>query len=99
MPKTFLGKWSVGLIVAFFLLLATGMFVVSVLGQTGGETFFDNPVISIPMLGAGAGAIAAFFTGVSAIVRNKERSVFVFVSSLIGLLVLFFVLGEVFSPH
>ena len=99
MPKTTLGRWSVGLVVAFFLLLATGMFVVSVLGQTGGETFFDNPVISIPMLGAGACAIAAFFTGVSAIVRNKERSVFVFVSSLIGLLVLFFVLGEVFSPH
>jgi|SRR3990167_9730085 len=99
MPKTKLGKWSVGLIIAFFLLLAVGMFVVSVLGQQGGETFFDNPMISIPMLGSGSSAIAAFFTGIFGIIRNKERSVFVFVSSLIGLLVFIFVLGEFLSPH
>ena len=75
------------------------MFVVSVLGQEGGETFFDNLWISIPMLGAGASAIAAFIAGIIAIIKNKERSVLVFISSLVGLLVLFFVLGEVFSPH
>ncbi|OGY25560.1 MAG: hypothetical protein A2Z24_01735 [Candidatus Woykebacteria bacterium RBG_16_44_10] len=99
MPKTTLGKWSAGLIIAFFLLLATGMIVVSVFKQEGGETFLDNLWISIPMLGAGAVAIAAFFTGVVAIVRNKERSVFVFLAALIGLLVLIFVLGEFLSPH
>ena len=99
MPKTHLGKWSVGLIIAFFLLLATGMFVVSVLGQEGGETFFDNLWIGIPMLGSGASATAAFFTGTISVIKNKERSVFVFASSLIGFLVLVFVLGEILSPH
>lgn len=99
MPKTRFGKWSVGLIIAFFLLLATGIFVVSVLGQRGGETIFDNPVISIPMLVAGASAIAAFFTGIVAIIKNKERSIFCFVATLIGLLVLIFVLGEILVPY
>lgn len=98
MPKTLLGKWSVGLVTLFFLFLATGIFVVSGLDQRGGETIFDNPVISIPMLGSGASAIAAFFCGMISIWKHKERSVFVFAASAIGLFVLIFVLGE-FIPH
>ena len=98
-PRTSLGKWSVGLIVSFFLLLATGMFMVAVFKQTGGETFFDNPMISIPMLGAGVSGILAFITGAVAIVKNKERSILVITSTLVGFLVLDFVLGELLSPH
>ena len=99
LPQTTLGKWSVGLIIAFFLLLATGMFVVQVLRQEGGETFFDNLWISITMLGAGACAIAALFTGIISIWRYKERSVFVFIATLMGFFVLWFVLGEIIVPH
>jgi len=99
MPKTTLGKWSVGLIAAFFLLLATGITVVSVFKQEGGETFFDNLWISIPMLGAGASTIAAFITGIIAIIKNKERSILVIITTLFGLLVLWFVAGEIVSPH
>lgn len=99
MPKTFLGKWAVGLVILFFLLLATGMFVVSVLGQTGGETIFDNPVISIPMLGAGATAIIAFFTGITSIIKDKERAIIVYLATAIVFFVLIFVLGEILYPH
>ena len=98
-PKTKLGKWSVGFVIAFFLLLATVMFVVSVLGQEGGKTFFDNLWISIPMLGAGAAAIAAFIVGIIAIIKNKERSILVIIAALIGLLVSWFVVGEIVAPH
>ena len=97
--KTTLGKWSIGLIIAFFLLLATGIFVVTVLGQTGGNTIFDNPSISVPMLGAGASAIAAAFTGIVSVWRQKERAILVFVPIIIGFLVLWFVLGEILVPH
>ena len=81
------------------MLLATGVTVVSVFKQEGGKTFFDNLWISIPMLGAGAAAITAFFTGIIAIVRNKERSILVILGALIGLLVLWFVVGEILVPH
>lgn len=46
MPKTDLGKWSVGLIVVFFLLFAAFRILV-VSGQRGGETFFSNPILAI----------------------------------------------------
>lgn len=88
MPKTILGKWSIGLIIAFFLFLVTGMLVVAT-GQTGGNTIFDNLLISIPMLSAGICAIASFITGIISIFWKKERNIFIFISTIIGFLVLF----------
>lgn len=99
MPKTKLGKWSVGLSVVFFLLLATGIFIISRQGPRIDQTFFDNPAASIPILGAGVSAIAAFITGIIAIWKRKERSILVFAATLIGLLVMLFLLGEILVPH
>ena len=98
MPKTLLGRWSVGLAIAFFLLLAT-LALLAKSGQEGGETFSDNLLLAVPGLLSGVSGVAAFFTGVAAILRRKERSPLVFLATLIGLLVLLFVLGEVSSPH
>lgn len=98
-PKTLLGKWSVGFVVAFFLLLATGIFVTSRQGPRADQTFLDNPVLSIPMLSSGAAGILAFFTGSISITKRKERSILVIVATIIGFLVLDFVLGEILFPH
>ncbi|MCJ7510668.1 MAG: hypothetical protein MUP14_07275 [Dehalococcoidia bacterium] len=98
MPKTLLGKWSVGLIILFFSLFATLNFLAAS-GQEGGDTFSDNLTLAIPALGAGAAGVLAFFTGIIGIIRSKERSVLVFVASAIGLLILLFMLGEILSPH
>lgn len=99
MPKTRLGKWSVGLVVVFFVLLGIGQIIVRFQGSREDQTFLSNPLLSIPMLGSGAAAILAFFTGIVAIIKNKERSILVFLSTLLGLLVLIFVLGEILFPH
>jgi len=97
-PKTKLGRWSVGLIAAFFILFAIFQLLVGS-GQQGGETFSDNLLLSIPALLMATMGIAAFVTGIIAIIKHKERSILVFISSLIGFLVLDFVLGEIFFPH
>jgi hypothetical protein len=98
MPCTRLGRWSIGLIGGLVLSFAV-LAIMAATGQTGGETFSDNLLLAIPgFLAAGCG-IAAFFTGVIGVIMSKERSVFVFVSTAFGLLVLLFVLGEVLSPH
>lgn len=98
MPKTKLGKWCVGLGALFVALF--GLFQVLVgSGQRGGETFADNLLLSIPMLLAGASIILAFFLGLVAIVKFRERSPLVFVTSLIGLLALWLVVGEALVPH
>ncbi len=96
LPKTVLGKWAIGLILAFFLFLIIGMTVVAT-GQIGGNTIFDNLYISIPMLSAGICAIASFITGIISIIWKKERSILIFISSIIGLVILWFVIGEISS--
>jgi predicted Abi (CAAX) family protease len=98
LPVTTPGKWSAGLLgglVLFFVLLL----VLVAAGQRGGETFFSNPALAITGLLAAACGIAAFFTGTISIVKSKERSISVFLASIIGLFVLVFCLGEVISPH
>jgi len=57
---------------------------------------FLIPVAIIP---AGLSAIAAFILGLVSIIKFKERSWLVYGVSLIGLLVLWFVIGEVVIPH
>lgn len=98
MPRTKAGKWSVGLIAAFFLFLISFQLLVAS-GQRGGATFFSNLVLAVPVLLAGACAVSAFFTGLIGIIRSKERSMLVFLVTAIGLFVLLFVLGEFLFPH
>ncbi len=98
MPKTSLGKWSVGLILIFFLLFATFQLLVAS-GQRGGATFFSNLVLTIPILLAGISGVLAFFTGIAGIVKSAERSVLVFLAAAMGLFIVVFWLGEILSPH
>jgi len=97
-PTTTLGKWSAWLIFAFAVSLASfGILVAS--GQRGGDTFFSNPILTIPILVAATSGIAAFITGLISIVRRKERSISAYVAVAFGLVVLVFVLGEIIFPH
>jgi hypothetical protein len=97
-PKTALGKWSVGLIGGLFLFLAL-LVILAASGQRGGETFSSNLALAVPGLLAATCGIAAFFTGIIAVIKSKERAVLVFLAAFIGLDVLLFCLGEVLSPH
>jgi hypothetical protein len=98
LPKTRLGTWSVWLIVLFLLFFKIFQFFV-ISGQRGGETFFSNLTLAVPILLAGISGIASFFVGTAAIIKRKERSVFVFLSTVMGLFILLFCLGEVIFPH
>ena len=69
------------------------------LGQRGGETFLDNLLLTIPMFLAGICGICSLVTGLIGIIMSKERSILVFLASIVGLFVLAFVLGEIIVPH
>jgi hypothetical protein len=93
-----LGWWSLGLILLFGGLL--GFFFVAVaLGERGGEEFFDNLVLTLPMLVAWAAAAGSTVTGVVAIVAKRERGALVFASVLLGFLVTMFGVLEILFPH
>ena len=97
-PKSKLGKWSIGLIIAFFALLGVfALFIMS--GERGGATYFSNLKLAILGTLAGVCAISSFGVGLASIIKNKERSVFVFLSSSLGLLVFLWILAEVLFPH
>ena len=97
-PRTLPGKWALGLIGAFFIFMVIFWAVVAS-GVRGGDTFFSNPALAIPISLAGVSGIAAFVSGLYGIIRRRERSLLVFLASLIGLFVLIFALGEVITPH
>lgn len=97
-PNTTLGIWSVRLIgasILFFVLFS----VIVASGQRGGETFFSNLALTIPMLIAFILAVCAFFTGALSIIRNREQAVFVFLSTAMGFLVLLFGLIVIIFPY
>lgn len=98
MPKTILGKWSVGLCGSFILFLLLFYGVVA-MGERGGDTFFSNPALVVPSMIAGIGGVAGFFVGLIAIIRQRERSWLVYISIIIGLFVIILVSGEFISPH
>jgi hypothetical protein len=98
LPKTALGKWSIGLIVGSLISFLLTM-LLGASGQRGGDTFFSNLALAIPILLAGISGISAFFTGIIGIIKSKDRSVIVFIATIIGFFVLFWLLAEVLVPH
>ena len=97
-PKTALGKWSVGLAISFIIFFGL-VSVLGATGQQGGETFFSNLYLAIPGLIAAVSGFAAFLTGIISIIFLKERAILVFVSSAIGLALIAFILGDLFSSE
>ena len=82
LPKTSLGRWSVGLAIAFIL------FFILPVGLTGFELPDpgSNPVLAVILTLVIAGISgAAFVTGLISMIKKRERSVLVFVGMVITL--------------
>jgi hypothetical protein len=104
-PHTNSGKWSLGLIIAMPILFIIGTSLTNTLYQSvpaGGTILRDiaaRPALALTMLtGMLAGALACI-TGFVAILKQKERSFLVFISTAIGTLLIIFLAGEFLSPH
>ena len=98
LPKSYLGKWSIGLIAASILFWAVfGLLRAS--GQRPGETVFSNLALTIPGMLLVTSGVLAFLTGLISVIRNRERSILVFVAMLVGFFILLFLIGEVVFPH
>ncbi|KKP69737.1 hypothetical protein A2X44_04665 [candidate division CPR3 bacterium GWF2_35_18] len=100
MPKTLFGKLSVIFITAFFIFIVVFSFFAA-FGQKGGEeSFFDNLYLAIPILLAGVSGVTSFITGLICLIKNREdRGPLVAISTAIGFVVTFFMLGEILFPH
>ena len=79
LPKSVLGWWSVGLVVASLIL-----FVLSVVILGPGPDYNMPLAYTLTIVLTGI-AVAAFVTGLITIIRSGERSILVFVAMAIGL--------------
>ncbi|MBN2459619.1 hypothetical protein JXB28_05015 [Candidatus Woesearchaeota archaeon] len=104
MPKSILGRLSAVLIVLMPVFFYMGMSFVSFYSSvTAGRTILQDimarPGLALPMLAGFISGIAAFFTGIIGIIRKKDRSILIFLSTTIGFLALLWCLAEVLFPH
>ena len=105
MPRTNLGKWSVGLVPAMVLLYFLGFSLTNTLydGVPAGGTIFadilNRPALALSMLAGFGAGISAFIVGLIGIIKRKERSALVFISTVIGAAVILFLFAEFTFPH
>jgi hypothetical protein len=93
MPKNRLGKWSVWLNAFFLIVIVASVVLVNVLGILSYDDHWWDVTVPIAFLAS----IVAFILGIITIMKNKERSVFVYASVIVGLLtVLFIILHSLF---
>jgi len=81
-PKSKLGVWAV--ILFIFLISAVAFFfiMVDVFGQRGGETFFSNLTLTIPMLTAWSMGVVSFAIGIVDLIKSKIKSILVFIVTI-----------------
>jgi hypothetical protein len=86
-PQTKLGKWSICLNSFFLIVIATSIILASGLGWLSYDDHWWDVTVLVFLA-----SIAAFISGAIAIGKNKERSILVYASVIIGLLAIFFIL-------
>lgn len=87
-PNTKTGKWSVGLNAFFLIVIAASIVLVKILEILSFDDHWWDVTVPVAFLME----MIAFFTGIRAVRKNKERSVLVYLSIFIGICTVLFVL-------
>ena len=98
LPKTPLGRWSVGLAAASVLLIVLLVVLGAFLGIAVGEGRFQlvANTISVAIMVSGIGA---FISALVSIIKSRERSILVFLVLILGFLVFLMELLEFLLPQ
>ena len=98
-PKTKLGKWALILFVAQVLLMVIFYSIIAIFDVKGGDTFFSNPELFIPLISAWLSGAVALVLGVISLIRDKPKSILIILISLVTLLTTWYGIAEVTFPH
>ena len=86
-PKSLLGKWSVGLNAFFLIVIAVSVILVKVIKILSFDDHWwvaTAVVFVVPVI--------ALFTGIISVIKNKDRSVSIFLSIFVSICVILFIL-------
>jgi len=97
-PQTKWGEHSVALLIICGCFLIAAKIVVSIQHPLPNQPLFSNLALDIPMLSAITAAILGGMAGIRAIIQDKERSITVSFSALVGLCILFLVVRQFVAP-
>jgi len=101
LPKTALGKWSLGLIIITPILFFIGSRLVELLyegvpaGRTIPEDVIVRPALALTMLSGMLFGSLAFFLGMIAIVKQGERALLAYTATVMGGMLILFLLAHV----
>ena len=104
-PGTSLGRWSVGLITVMPILFVFGLALPQSVYESvpAGRTILADitarPLLALSMLAGMAAGISGFITGLLVLVKRKENALLVYVSTVIGGLLIVYLIGELAFPH
>jgi uncharacterized membrane protein YfcA len=87
-PKTILGMWSVGLNTFFLISVIISIIFVKVFGILSFDDHWWD--VTVPVIFSAS--IIALFIGIRAVTKDKERSVLVFLSIIISVVAILFIL-------
>jgi hypothetical protein len=86
LPKTSLGRWSIGLAAAFVLVV-----VLNILLQDGLEFKPGSVELRILFVALSTSGIGSLVTGLINIIKSKERSILAFLVLVVGFFTLVFI--------
>ena len=102
MPNSKVGKWSVGLSIAFVALMALSFLVAVAIGGDA-AVVAASPLLSILNVTLNftlnLAGLLSLLLGIFTIIKYKEWLVCKYLAVLYGLALLMFVLGEFLFPH
>ena len=99
LPKEKLGKRSLILFVIEVILMVIFYSILDIFNVKGGDTFFSNPELFIPLTLAWISGAVAFVLGCIATIKEKPKSVLVVLVTIITFLTTLFGILEIAFPH
>ena len=95
-PRERFGKAAIALFVSMVICVSYFLLMVNVFGQRGGQTFFSNLNLSIPMLVGWLCGLLSFVLGTVVLFKHKVFAVLLMLTTLISFLTTLYGIGAVF---
>jgi hypothetical protein len=104
-PNTKMGGWSVGMIAVMAILFVIGpslsesLYATVPAGNTIPADIAARPLLALSMLTGMAAGVSSLITGLLAIIRQKEKALLVYLSTVIGGILTLYLIAELAFPH
>ena len=104
-PKSKIGGWSVGLIAVMAICFIIGPMLSDTVYESipAGNTILADitarPALALTMLAGMAAGVSSFVTGLLGLIRQKDKTLLVYLSTVIGGLLTLYLIAELAFPH